>query len=91
MIGDCCKNQNLGYPDPPCYLTCLNCGAEDTGDSNREMEPNYRKVFLDAADRMYSDIYNGTTSIDTALLVLRGILEEKNLQGEKQGIKFEKK
>lgn len=42
MIGECCKNQNLGYPDPPCYLTCLNCGAEDTGDSNREEEKIYQ-------------------------------------------------
>jgi hypothetical protein len=40
-------------------------------------KPNYRDLFLKAADGVYSDILNGVTDIDGALKVLRGILEAK--------------
>lgn len=40
---ECCEKPCLCYPDPPCYLTCLNCGVEDTGD--RTTEEEYKEMY----------------------------------------------
>ena len=54
-------------------------------------EPNYRELFIKTADKMWTDIRCGVTTIDTALDILKGILEAVNEQGERTGIKFERK
>lgn len=52
---------------------------------------NLRELFIKTADKMWTEIRCGNTDIDDALLILRGILEEANLEGEKIKIKFERK
>lgn len=52
---------------------------------------NLRELFIKAADKMWTEIRCGNTDIEGALLILKGILEEANKEGEKIGIKFEKK
>lgn len=38
---------------------------------------NYRNVFVKSADEMYTALHNGVANIDTVMLVLRGILDQK--------------
>lgn len=56
----------------------------------RQFEPNYRELFIKTADKVWTDIRCGVITIDTAMIVLRGILEAKNEQAERTKIKFER-
>lgn len=40
-------------------------------------QANYRKLFIEAADMMYGNIRSGVTTIEEALEILKGILENK--------------
>ena len=62
-----------------------------TNEKKKIKEPNYREIFLRAADQMWTQIRCGSIDIDGALGVLRYILEQANEQGKRRGILFEKK
>lgn len=63
------------------YVICAWCNVRKdaiTGQTIQQFSaPNYRNVFRNAADQVYTDIHNGVASIDDAIAILRGILEDK--------------
>lgn len=52
---------------------------------------NLRELFVKTADKMWTEIRNGNTDIEGALIIFKGILEEANKHGEEINIKFERK
>jgi|SRR3989344_279180 len=63
------------------YVVCAYCKERRDAISGRIIptlvEPNLRAVFVKLADQVYTDIHNHVTDIDGALLLLRGVLEQK--------------